>query len=48
MTCPRRRCSPKRRFFSEEKKELIKGCGPRVKMGPGTTPQGGDGVATLL
>jgi hypothetical protein len=42
MMCPRRRC------FSEEKRELMKGCGPRVKMGMGTVPQGGDGVGEMI
>jgi hypothetical protein len=42
MMCPRRRC------FYEEKRELMKGCGPRVKMGMGTVPHGGDGVTEMI
>lgn len=48
MMCPRRRCWLKRKCFYEEKREPMKGCGRRMKMGTGTVPQGGDGVGEMI
>jgi hypothetical protein len=48
MMCPRRRCSLKRRCFYEEKRELMKGCGPRVKMGMGIVLRGRDGFGEMI